>query len=127
MSGEDSSVTLGLNADWQLREDFRFSADYSYVETTGEYDFGTHGAGDINAEPLPDNETSQHHLLLEADYSLRENLAIKINYQYWKYEQDDWAINGVTPSTIDKVLTLGEQEADEDLHYIGASVVYRWQ
>jgi MtrB/PioB family decaheme-associated outer membrane protein len=127
VDSEDRAVTLGLNADWQLREDFHLSADYSYVETRNEYDFTTYGASDIVAEPLPDNETTQHHLVLEGDYALRENIALKVNYQYWKYEQDDWAIHDISSSTIDKVLTLGEQEADEDLHYIGASVIYRWQ
>jgi MtrB/PioB family decaheme-associated outer membrane protein len=127
VDGEDSSVTFGLNADWQVRDDFHFNADYSYVETSGEYDFATYGAGDIAAEPLPDNETTQHHLVLEGAYDFRENIAIKVNYQYWKYEQDDWALNGITPTSLDKVLGLGELEADEDLHYIGASVIYRWQ
>ena len=127
VEGEDSSVSLGLNANWQARDDLQLSADYSYVETRGEYAFTTHGAGDIQADPLPDNETKQHHLVLEGANILRENIDLRINYQYWRYEQDDWAIHGITPSTIDKVLTLGEREADEDLHYIGATVIYRWQ
>jgi MtrB/PioB family decaheme-associated outer membrane protein len=125
--GEDDVTSLGLNADWQAQDNLHISADYSYVETTGSYDFTTYGAGDIDAEPLPDNETHQHHVLVEGAWSWRENIDIKLNYQYWKYEQDDWAIHNVAPDTIDKVLTLGEQEADEDLHYIGASVIYRWQ
>ena len=79
------------------------------------------------AESLPDIESEQHHLTLEGAWHLRENLSVKLDYQYWSYSQDDWALNGISPSTIDKVLTLGEQEADEGLHYIGTSVVYRWR
>jgi MtrB/PioB family decaheme-associated outer membrane protein len=124
---KDSSVTLGINANWRYRHDLAFSADYNYVETTGDYGFSTVDDGDIVAEPLPDDESTQHHLTLEGVYDLRDNLSIRVNYQYWRYDQDNWAINGVTPTTIDKVLTLGEQEADEDLHYIGTSVIYRWQ
>lgn len=58
---------------------------------------------------------------------MRDNLSIKFDYQYWSFDREDWAIHDLGPTSIDKVLTLGEQEADEDLHYIGTSIIYRWQ
>jgi MtrB/PioB family decaheme-associated outer membrane protein len=124
---ENSSTSVGISAEWQYRENLAFSAEYSYVNTESEYDFGSGGAGDIDTTPLPDDETEQHHLALAASYALREDLSIEINYQYWSYDQDNWAIDSIRQDTIDKVLTLGEQAADEDLHYIGTSVIYRWR
>ena len=68
-----------------------------------------------------------HHLILEGVWHYRENMSIGLNYQYWNYDSEDWAINGVSQNTLDKVLTLGVEPADEDLHYIGTSIIYRWQ
>ena len=65
--------------------------------------------------------------MVGGSYTLRDHLTINVNYQYWNYDSEDWAINNLGPTSIDKVLTLGEQEADEDLHYIGTSIIYRWQ
>ena len=121
------SVTLGVNVKWQLRHDISVVADYNYLDSSDSYDFVTYGADDIAAGPLSDNEITQHHLTIGGTYALREDLSIKLNYQYWSFDSDDWGIHAVSANTLDKVLTLGQQEADESLHYIGTSVVYRWQ
>jgi hypothetical protein len=33
----------------------------------------------------------------------------------------------VQADTIDTVLTFGQDNPNEDIHYVGASVIYRWQ
>lgn len=128
LANEDEVITVGLNLEWQLREDISLLADYSYVSTDSDYDFADGGGTGLASQDLPaDDDSEQHHLLLEGAWHLREDLSIKVNYQYWSYDSEDWAINKLGPTSIDKVLTLGEQEADEDLHYIGTSIIYRWQ
>ena len=128
VDNEDEVITVGFGVEWQLRDNISLMADYSYVNTDSDYDFSNGGAADLSTEPLPaDDESEQHHLVLEGIYNLRENLSIKVNYQYWNYDSEDWAIHDLSANSIDKVLTLGEQEADEDLHYIGTSIIYRWQ
>jgi MtrB/PioB family decaheme-associated outer membrane protein len=128
VDNEDEVITVGFGVEWQPRDNISLMADYSYVNTDSDYDFSNGGAADLSTEPLPaDDESEQHHLILEGAYHLRENLSIKVNYQYWNYDSEDWAIHDLSANSIDKVLTLGEQEADEDLHYIGTSIIYRWQ
>ena len=127
IDAEDSALTLGFNGEWQVDENLSFKGEYSYVDTEGEYDFATGGSPQLPVAPLPDNGSTQHHLVLESAWQLADNVTIKLDYQYWSFDADDWSINGITPTSIDKVLTLGEQEADEDLHYVGTSIVYRWQ
>ena len=124
---DNQATTLGLNAQWQATESLSLSADYSYVATNAAYDFAAGTTNGVDTTPLPDTESEQHNLQLEAAWHLRDNLSLQLDYQYWNYNQDDWALAGVTVSSIDKVLNLGEQEADESLHYIGTSVIYRWQ
>ncbi len=123
---EDEGIAVGLGAEWTVSEQLSLSANYSYQDTESEYDFSNGGASDLSAEPLPeDYETEMHHAILEGTWQFRENLAVGINYQYWNYDSDDWAF--VAPTALDKVLTLGATPADEDLHYIGTSIIYRWQ
>jgi MtrB/PioB family decaheme-associated outer membrane protein len=125
---KDEVTTVGFNAAWQFRDDLALSADYSYVDTTSDYKFADGGGTGLSSEPLPaDSDSDQHHLILEGVWDYREDISVKVNYQYWKYDSEDWAVNGLSQNSIDKVLTLGEQEADEDLHYIGTSIIYRWQ
>jgi hypothetical protein len=52
---------------------------------------------------------------------------LQIDYRYFRYNSDDWARQGVQADSIGKVLTFGERNANEKIHYLGASVIYRWQ
>ena len=123
---EDETINVGIGIEWAVTDELELSFNYSYQDTESEYDFSNGGASDLSAEPLPeDYETEMHHAILEGAWHFRENISVAINYQYWNYDSDDWAF--VAPSAIDKVLTLGAEPADEDLHYIGTSIVYRWQ
>jgi hypothetical protein len=58
---------------------------------------------------------------------VRDNLSLKLDYQFYSYKTDDWAWDNVQPNTIGKVLTFGQGNPNDDINYIGASVIYRWQ
>ena len=127
MDTEDTSVTVGANASWQLRKDLSLELDYSYVTTNAEQTFSTNGASDLNPQDYPDNETTQHQLTAAGTWDMRENLSLRLDYQYFRFDWDDWALQDVATNTIDKVLTFGERNPNETIHYMGASVIYRWQ
>ncbi len=123
---EDRTLLVGFGVEWQISDTLELSANYSYQDTESSYDFANGGASDLSADPLPvDFETQMHSATVEGSWHFRENISIALNYQYWNFESEDWA--AVTPNSIDKVLALGLQPANEDLHYIGTSIVYRWQ
>ena len=69
----------------------------------------------------------QHHLQASGTWHMREDLSVQVDYQFYSYKTDDWAWEQVQADTIDKVLTFGQSNANEDIHYVGASVIYRWQ
>jgi len=124
---DDTSISLGANASWQLRKDISLELDYTFVSTNAEQTFSTNGASDLNPENFPDNETSQHQLSAAGTWDMRENLSLRLDYQYFRFDWDDWALQDVAANTIDKVLTFGERNPNETIHYMGASVIYRWQ
>ncbi|RLA57860.1 MAG: hypothetical protein DRR04_12145 [Gammaproteobacteria bacterium] len=127
MESNDTSVTLGANIAWQFSRELELSLDYSFVDTNSEQDFTTFGTSGLNADDLPDVETRLHHIQASGIWQLREALSIQLDYQYYRYSSDDWAWQDVQADTLGKVLTFGERNPNEQIHYVGTSVIYRWK
>jgi MtrB/PioB family decaheme-associated outer membrane protein len=123
----DSSFTVGTNLLWQPVEALELSLDYSYVDTTSEQDYSTRPGGSVSASDLPDVDTTLHHFEASGTWHLREALSLRLHYQYYDFDSNDWAWNNVQADTIGKVLTFGQDNPNEEIHYVGASVIYRWQ
>jgi MtrB/PioB family decaheme-associated outer membrane protein len=124
--GTDTSVTLGANLQWQAAPDLQFKVDYSYVDTRNEQQLTTEPGASVTASDLPNVNTRLHHFQASAIWQLRPELSLQFDYQYYYYKTDDWAWNNVQVATIDKVLTFGQTNPNEDIQYVGASVIYRW-
>ena len=101
--------------------------DYSLVSTTAEQDFSSGVAAGLAPSDLPEVDTRLHELDLSGLWQMRDNLAFRLSYRFYYYQSDDWALDGVAVDTIDKVLSFGAENPNEDIHYLGASVIYRWQ
>jgi MtrB/PioB family decaheme-associated outer membrane protein len=127
LDATDTALTLGANLQWQVAQDLALALDYSFVDTEGEQDFKTYGASDLDATDMPAVNTQLHHVVASGIWQMREHLSLKLDYQYYRYSSDDWAWQGVQADTIGKVLTFGERNPNEQIHYVGASVIYRWQ
>ena len=123
----DTSFTLGANLQWQIAPDLEMSLNYSYVDTKGEQDYSTRPAGTVVASDLPDVDTRLHQVEASGTWHMRDNLSLQLDYQFYSYKTDDWAWDNVQADTIGKVLTFGQANPNEDIHYVGASVIYRWQ
>jgi MtrB/PioB family decaheme-associated outer membrane protein len=125
--GSDTGVTLGANLQWQLAPDLQLKLDYSYVDTCNEQKLTTQPGASVTASDLPDVNTKLHHLQASSIWQLRDELSLQFDYQFYSYKTDDWAWDNVQVDTIGKVLTFGQTNPNEDIHYVGASVIYRWQ
>ncbi|MEZ5573086.1 MAG: MtrB/PioB family outer membrane beta-barrel protein [Halioglobus sp.] len=125
--GTDTSITLGANLQWQLSPDVELKLDYSYVDTRNEQHLTTQPGASVTASDLPDVNTTLHRLVASGLWRLRDNLSVQLDYQFYSYKTDDWAWNDVQADTIAKVLTFGQTNPNEDIHYVGASVIYSWQ
>ena len=123
----DTSMTLGANLQWQIAPDLELNLDYSYVDTKGEQDYSTRPGGSVVASDLPDVDTRLHQFEASGVWHMRDNLSVQLDYQFYSYKTNDWAWKSVQADTIGKVLTFGQDNPNEDIHYVGASVIYRWQ
>jgi len=124
---EDTSVTLGANVQWQVSTDIELSFDYSYVDTQAEQNLGTRAGSSLVASDLPTVNTRLHNVRLSGIWHMQENLFLQLDYQFYDYKSDDWAWKGVQPDTIGKVLTFGQGNPNEQINYVGASVIYHWE
>jgi len=125
--GEDTSITVGASAQWQVSADIDLSLDYNYVDTQAEQNLGTSSTSTLEVSDLPSVDTRLHHVQLSGTWRMQENLLLQLDYQYYRYKSDDWAWKGVQPDTIGKVLTFGQGNPNETINYVGASVIYHWE
>jgi MtrB/PioB family decaheme-associated outer membrane protein len=124
---EDTSITVGANVQWQVTKDLEVSFDYNYVDTQAEQNLGTRAGSSLAASDLPTVNTTLHNVRLSGIWHMQENLFLQLDYQFYDYKSDDWAWKGVRPDTIGKVLTFGQGNPNEQINYVGASVIYHWE
>lgn len=127
LAANDSSVTLGANLLWQIAPSIDLRVDYNFVDSESEQDYRTRPLGTAAATNLPTVNTRLHHLKAGGMWHLRDNLSLELDYQYYRYSSDDWARQGVNTDTMAKVLSFGERNPNEQIHYLGLSAIYRWQ
>jgi MtrB/PioB family decaheme-associated outer membrane protein len=121
----DDVHSVGAGVSWDIvPERWDLEAQYLWVFTEASTHFGSGGAADLDTTPLPDLETRLHSIDLRANLRLRTSLVVSFRYAYYRYEEDDWGLNGVDVATLDNVLGLGEREDDESVNLFGISVRY---
>ena len=121
----DTVHSLGMTANWQVQQDvLDLALEYRFTHGTGEEALYSSGASGISSEDLPDNKLRQHHLTLSGDYQVNQDLRIGVNYQYFRYQETNWAVDDLQVNTIDKVLWTGVAAANETVNAIGVTVHY---
>lgn len=122
---QDTINTLGLGIDWRVIKDiFDLQLDYTYSNALTQ----THTAQDSqsNGESLPDLKTTLHRFNLRANYRLLENMRLQLSYRYEFFATDDYALDNISPDSIDEVLGLGNSSPDYNAHVVGLSVFYEF-
>ncbi|NND66277.1 MAG: MtrB/PioB family decaheme-associated outer membrane protein, partial [Halioglobus sp.] len=100
LDATDHTVTLGANINWRPAQDYEVELDYSYVDTRAEQQLYTQ-AGNSD---LPDVDTRLHHFTAAASWHVSSEMSLRLDYQYYDYESDDWSWQDVQADTLDKVL-----------------------
>jgi len=98
--------------------------DYSYSRSKGHMD----SESDIfsSVEPFPDLETRLHTSKVYANYKLSEDLSVRFNYIYEKYQEKDWTIDNIEADTIPNVLALGQQNNPYNAYMFSTSLRYEF-
>jgi MtrB/PioB family decaheme-associated outer membrane protein len=65
-------------------------------------------------------------LKLYATYKVKADLSVRASLWHERYSSQNWAVDGVGPSTIPNVLTLGETSPEYKVNVVSVSVRYRF-
>ena len=127
LASRDDSLVLGGQLQWQPQEQLEFELDYRFVDTRAQQDFSAVAAADLDPASLPSVDTRLHQFDASGLWHWQEAVSFRLQYRYYRYQSNDWAWSGVAANTVDKVLTFGQRNPNETVHYVGLSVLYRWQ
>ena len=79
-----------------------------------------------SSEAFPRIKSDLDSLKLFATYKVKTDLTIRASLWHERYSSHNWAIDGVGPSTIPNVLTLGETSPDYKVNVVSVSLRYRF-
>jgi len=105
-----------------IKDKLDIGADYSLTRTKGNMSVYT-GASN---PAFPSTTTTRDSLKLYATYRLKDNMSLLASYWYEHYTSNNWMLDGVTPSTIPNVLTLGEQSPRYNVSVVRLALRYKF-
>ncbi|WP_455203775.1 MtrB/PioB family decaheme-associated outer membrane protein [Kaarinaea lacus] len=109
-------INLGIN-DEMIKDKLVIELDYVYADSIGKIEV-------IGSDALPDLKSKRHTMTLSADYKLTKKSAVQAYYRYEKYEETNWAVDGILPNSIGNVLTMGEASPEYDIGVFALSYSY---
>lgn len=123
---DDIVHTFGIGTTvTQIRNKWDVGADLTWSLVSGESTLTDFAAPGL-ADQFPDLDTRFASLNVWALYRYRHNLAIKLGYRFEDYDADNWAYDGVTETSVNKIQLLGESTQDYSNSVIAASMVYQF-
>jgi MtrB/PioB family decaheme-associated outer membrane protein len=114
--------SLGIGVRGKLKGLKQVGADLQYTSDHGSYDVTSPSAIPGTVTLPPDSHYRVTRLKLFADYALQKNAGVRINYAYERWTIDDWT----WASTFYADGTRVFQDSTQTVHFLGASVYYRW-
>lgn len=119
----DTVDTAGIGVKHTLiKSKLDIGADYAISHSRGEVTVYT-GAPD---PAFPDLISKLGSVKLYATYRIKDNISLNGTYWYESYKSENWQLDGVTPSTIPNVLTLGEQPPSYYVNVVMLTVRYKF-
>jgi len=121
IAARDAGYTAGVDLDWAAIKD-KLSMAFNYTMSRTNSDFNVGGGSLLTFADLSDVKSTVHSGSIQGDYRFSDYVRIRFYYLLEQYRSSDFALDGVLPSTIPTVLTLGIQSPRYTMHAVGVSV-----
>ena len=122
-NNKDTTDFIGLGIKHAaIKDKLDIGTDYSVTHSRSEINVDN-GA---SAPGFPALTTSLDSLKLYATYRLQDNVSLEAGYWYEHYDSKDWMLDGVLPSTVPNVLSLGMQPPQYHVDVVKLSVKYKF-
>jgi MtrB/PioB family decaheme-associated outer membrane protein len=105
----------------QLADKVDLLLDYTYAD--GESEIVVDPPAGLSSE-FPGLESRYDDLRLTLSYQGSERLQWNLSLRYYRFETEDWALEGVAPDAVPSLLSLGAAPYDEDVFAVGIGVRY---
>ena len=105
-----------------IKDTLDIGADYTVTRSRSQISVNA-GAGNPD---FPHLTTSLDSLKVYATYKLKENLSLQAGYWMERYDSKDWMLDGVAPSTIPNMLTMGLQAPQYRVNVLRLSARYKF-
>jgi len=117
---EDTFDTAGLGIKYYvLKDKLDLGLDFVHAEGNGKVSI-------VSKTPFPDLVSKRDTIEFSSNYQYNEKLMLKFIYRYEKYDETNWAIDGVSNNTLDNVLTLGNQSPSYQIGSFALSAQYKF-
>jgi MtrB/PioB family decaheme-associated outer membrane protein len=119
-SNKDSIDTAGAGIKHRASDKLDIGADYTFARSTGEISIRGALAG------FPDLTSRLHSARLYATFRPKKRLSLRFAYWYESYRSEDWTVDGVTPSTMPNVISLGQGSPSYHINVVTLSGRYQF-
>jgi MtrB/PioB family decaheme-associated outer membrane protein len=118
----DTIQTAGVGFKHALIETVDVGADLTTSRSVGDIKVSV-----TSTDPaFPAIKSDLDSLKLYATYKVKADLAVRAAIWHERYSSQNWAVDGVGPSTIPNVLTLGETSPEYKVNVVSVSLRYRF-
>jgi len=113
---------VNIGGQWVLSQRWALTLDYVHAPTYGDTDSALGGL----AQAFPQNWTKFDSAKLGVTYQWTAALQLHLRYEHETYNSNDWALDGVGPSTVPNLLALGIQPYRDNVNLIGLTARYQF-
>jgi hypothetical protein len=114
--------TAGVGGRWVPQERWTVTVDYLFAPSYQDNDSTVGGL----AQAFPQSSTKLDTTRLEVAYRWTAAWQIHFRYTHETYNSNDWALNGLAPSTVPNLLALGVQPYRDNVNLFGLTVRYQF-
>jgi MtrB/PioB family decaheme-associated outer membrane protein len=118
----DRFWNLSVGGRWVPQERWTLSLDYLLAPSYSDTDSAAGGL----QQAFPQNVTRLDSTRLDVLYRWTPALELRVRYTRETYHSNDWALDGVGPTTVPNYLALGLQPYRDNVNVIGLTVRYQF-
>jgi MtrB/PioB family decaheme-associated outer membrane protein len=113
---------VDVGGQWAVSHLWSLTLDYLHAPSTGDTDSILGGLSQF----FPQNWSKLDSTRLGVTYRWTPALQLHLRYEHESYNSNDWALDGVGPSTLPNLLALGTQPYRDNVNLIGLTVRYQF-
>lgn len=123
---DDEVLTASAGLLWQGQDKLSAEANYTFVRTESGFVAEAGGAAGLDATDLPDLKTELHSINLSVTYQINEKTGMTVIYQYFDFEDADWATSNVAFNSTPNLLGTAQSSLTGDVNLLGVSFQHRF-